>query len=179
MRFSEVVRALGAPPDVVLRALVSTGCLVRGLWTPRSSLLHSGPQARARDLLLSLLATQETVSRAQLSRAARLPPATLEAALRSVCRPAGRLWTLRLPPDRSFLERHSDLAERQRRHWEALQRSFSETGATDPPRRTRGRSLRETDPAPPAAPPRTTPKRVRHSSHEEAADSPDRTASLT
>ncbi|XP_046662754.1 DNA-directed RNA polymerase III subunit RPC5 [Homalodisca vitripennis] len=130
--FEQLAGLLAGQADRVklLRCVQQVAVLVQGNWVVRSECLynkesiseHNGVpgeiMCRARDYILYQLSEGKVLERKQVAATVRLPPEELKTLLSQVARlRRNKGWELVLPPDSEFIDRNSEVVERQTRAW--------------------------------------------------------------
>ncbi|XP_030749285.1 DNA-directed RNA polymerase III subunit RPC5-like [Sitophilus oryzae] len=122
----------GVTADALLKNLQKVAVLVIGNWVVKSEILYpdnsfsatSGVPAelmcRARDYILYLFTKHQYVERKKVSSLLKIPSEEVKEIFAGISklRTHNKGWELSLPPDHDFINRHSDLAQRQNLYWE-------------------------------------------------------------
>lgn len=142
LQFRHLTALIPGSVDVqlVLKSIQNVAVLVRGNWIVRSDILYpketfsavngvpSEIMVRSRDYVLLQFTQHKYVDRIVINKIVKLPTAELLEILEGIASlKKNKGWELKLPTDRDFVERYSEIVHRQDSQWEARQRSLNET----------------------------------------------------
>ncbi|KAJ8979411.1 hypothetical protein NQ317_015843 [Molorchus minor] len=130
----------GITTDILLKTLPKVAVLVRGNWVVKSDVLYpantlsatSGVPAelmcRARDYVLYLFTKNQYVERKKVSSVLRIPSEEIKEIFLGISklRRHNKGWELHLPIDQDFINKHSDIAQKQNLFWEHRFHQLSE-----------------------------------------------------
>ncbi|KAK3930241.1 DNA-directed RNA polymerase III subunit RPC5 [Frankliniella fusca] len=141
LSFRHLMTLLPGPVDVqlVLKSIQNVALLVRGNWIVRSDILYpketfsavsgvpSEVMIRCRDYVLLQFTQHKYVDRIAVNKIVKLPTAELLEILDGIATlKKNKGWELKLPLDKDFIERYSEIVHRMESFWEARQRSLNE-----------------------------------------------------
>lgn len=141
LSFKHLMTLLPGPVDVqlVLKSIQNVALLVRGNWIVRSDIIYpketfsavsgvpSEVMVRCRDYVLLQFTQHKYVDRIAINKIVKLPTAELLEILEGIATlKKNKGWELKLPLDKDFIERHSEIIHRMESFWEARQRSLND-----------------------------------------------------
>ncbi|XP_046434303.1 DNA-directed RNA polymerase III subunit RPC5 [Neodiprion fabricii] len=160
MAFSQlrILLSSGHDPATVLKYLQQVAVLVQGNWIVNSELVYpkdtvsahngipSDLMCRARDYVLLAFTESQHIDRKTISSVVKLPSEEVSEIFTNLARHQTKKgWSLILPRNQDFLDRHPEIAQRQEMLWEAKRKHLREAMEphNQPPQRQRRKSNRE------------------------------------
>ncbi|XP_071479942.1 DNA-directed RNA polymerase III subunit RPC5-like [Diadema antillarum] len=140
IRFSQLMTILPGSYDQssVLKALQTVALLVQGTWVVKSEVLYpkdtsspiSGVSSeilcRGRDYVMWRFTQSRCVVRKEVASVTKLQAEDTKEILEQMARPrVNQGWEFLLEPDKDFVDRHADVAQRQHMIWQAKLQQFS------------------------------------------------------
>uniref|UniRef100_T1J1G5 DNA-directed RNA polymerase III subunit RPC5 C-terminal domain-containing protein n=1 Tax=Strigamia maritima TaxID=126957 RepID=T1J1G5_STRMM len=137
IHFNELISLFSGDDETMKRLVQEAAVLVQGCWVIKSDRLYpkdarssrSGVSneilVRGRDFILWKFTTGRFVSRKEMAKATKLPPEDLEEILEglAVCR-LSLEWEFLLDTDLAFVEKHTQVADRQQKLWDIRSKKF-------------------------------------------------------
>ncbi|XP_023029282.1 RNA polymerase III subunit E [Leptinotarsa decemlineata] len=156
IQFQQLLLLLTGGPtaDVLLKTLPNVANLVRGNWVVKSEVLYPAntlsatcgvpaeSMCRARDYVLYLFTKNQFVERKKVSPLLKIPSEEIKRIFEGISRLRleNKKWELLLPSDVDFINKHTDLVQKQNLLWEHRFHQLSEYLKDNKSQRRKSRS---------------------------------------